>query len=157
MYKDVIELIYVEQTDAAILVSVLRESCRRMVLSLDNFRGQAYDGASNMVGHLNGVAACILKEAPKAHYVHCLAHSLNLCLQDCTSSCPIIKESSLLVTEVSTLVCASPKRLALFKNIQHQPASQALNIKLLCPTRWTVLTGAINSVLQNYGTLCEIK
>ena len=155
VYEDIIELIEVEQTDAVTLVSALRESCRRMVLSLDNCRGQAYDGASNMAGHLNGVAARILKEAPKAHYVHCLAHSLNLCLQDCTSSCPIIKESLLLVTELSTMVRASPKRLALFKNIQHHPSSQAPNIKPLCPTRWTVRTGAINSVLQNYGTLCE--
>ena len=58
----------------------------------------------------------------------------------------------LLVTELSTLVRASPKRLALFKNLQH---SQAPNIKPLCPTRWTVRTGAINSVLQNYDTLFE--
>lgn len=152
VYEEIVELIDVEQTDAATLVSALRESCRKMVLSLANCRGQAYDGASNMAGHLNGVAARILKEAPKAHYVHCLAHSLNLCLQDCTSSCPIIKESLLLVTELSTLVRASPKRLALFKNLQH---SQAPNIKPLCPTRWTVRTGAINSVLQNYDTLFE--
>ena len=114
-----------------------------MVLSLDKCRGQAYDGASNMAGLLNGVATRLLKEAPKAHYVHCLAHSLNLCLQDCTSSCPIIKESLLLVTELTTLVHASPKCLALFKNIQHQSVFQAP----MCPTRWTVRTGAINSVL----------
>ena len=155
VYEDIVELINVDQTDAATLASVVRESCRKMVLSLDKCRGQAYDGASNMAGHLNGVAARILKEAPKAHYVHCLAHNLNLCLQDCTSACPVIKDSLLLVTELSTLVRASPKRLALFKNIQHQSASQTPNIKPLCPTRWTVRTGAINSVLQNYGILCE--
>ena len=157
VYEDIVELIDVDQTDAATLASVVRQSCRKMVLSLDNCRGQAYVGASNMAGHLNGVAARILKEASKAHYVHCLAHSLNLCLQDCTSACPVIKESLLIVTELSTLVRASPKRLALFKNIQHQSSfhAQAPNIKPLCPTRWTVRTGAINSVLQNYDTLCE--
>jgi len=78
--EEIIELIDVEQTDAATLVSALRESCRLMILSPDNCCGQAYDGASNMAGRLNGVAARILKEAPKAHNVHCLAHSLNLCL-----------------------------------------------------------------------------
>ena len=67
----------------------------------------------------------------------------------------IIKECLLLVTELSTLIRASPKRLALFKSIQHKSASQAPNIKPLCPTRWTVRTAAINSVLQNYDTLCE--
>ena len=103
MYEDIVELINVDQTDAATLASVVRESCRKMVLSLDKCRGQAYDGPSNMAGHLNGVAARILKEAPKAHYVHCLAHSLNLCLQDCTSACPVIKESLLLVTELQNV------------------------------------------------------
>ena len=104
-------------------------------------------------GHLNGVAARILKVAPKAYYVHCLAHSLNLCLQNCASSCQIIKECLLLVTELSTLIRASPKRLALFKSIQHKSASQAPNIKPLCPIRWTVRIAAINSVLQNYDML----
>ena len=80
MYEDIVELIDVDQTDAATLASVVRDSCRKMALSLDNCHGQAYDGASNMAGHLNGVAARILKEAPKAHYVHCLSHSLNLSL-----------------------------------------------------------------------------
>ena len=35
-------------------------------------RGQAYDGASNMRGHLNGVAAQIQSGTPAALYVHCL-------------------------------------------------------------------------------------
>ena len=58
----------------------------------------------------------------------------------------------LLATELEAKT--SPKSLALFKNIQHQSSFQAPNIKPLYPTRWTVRTGAINSVLQNYGTLC---
>ena len=76
-------------------------------------------------------------------------------MQDCTSACPVIKEPLLLVTELSTLVRASPKCLALFKNMQHQSSFHAPNIKPLCPTRWTIRTGAINSILQNYDTLCE--
>ena len=87
MYKDIIELIDVDRTDVATLVAVIKESCREMALSLDNCHGQAYDGAFNIAGHLNGVAAPMLKVVPKTYYVHCLAHSLNLCLQDCASSC----------------------------------------------------------------------
>ena len=58
MYEDIVELTDVDQTDVATLASVVRESCRKIVLSLDNCRGQVYDGASNMAGHLNGVPAC---------------------------------------------------------------------------------------------------
>ena len=52
-------------------------------------RDQAYDGASNMAGHLNRVAAGLQKEEPEAHFVHlpCLAHSLNLCLHEQLAMC----------------------------------------------------------------------
>lgn len=54
----------------------------RCSLPLSNSHGQAYDGASNMAGHVTGVAKRVLDEYPKAHFVHCMAHCLNLCLQD---------------------------------------------------------------------------
>ena len=44
-------------------------------------RGQAYDSAANMQGRRSGVAARFLSENKAAIPVHCLAHSLNLCLQ----------------------------------------------------------------------------
>ena len=43
-------------------------------------RGWAYDGASNMSGHL--VATTIRSEEPTALHVHCLTLCLNSCLQD---------------------------------------------------------------------------
>ncbi|CAN7978385.1 unnamed protein product [Ixodes persulcatus] len=42
--------------------------------------GQGYDGAASMSGHLNGVQVIILETVPRALYVHCSAHSLNLAL-----------------------------------------------------------------------------
>lgn len=42
--------------------------------------GQAYDGAGSMAGMARGAAACILSKYPKALYVHCAAHRLNLCV-----------------------------------------------------------------------------
>ena len=98
------------------------------------------NGASKMAGHLNGVVARILKEAPKTHYVHCLPHSLNLCLQDCTSTCTAVKESLLVVTKLSTLVYEPAKCLASFRNIQYQSSFQAPNTKPLYLTRWIVCT-----------------
>lgn len=56
----------------------------RVNLPIKNCRGQAYDGASNMQGNFKGVASRIQQEEPSAIHVHCLAHCLNLCLQDVT-------------------------------------------------------------------------
>ena len=52
-------------------------------LEAANMRGQAYDGAGAMSGAVKGAAARIMAQCPKAHYVHCAAHQLNLCVVKC--------------------------------------------------------------------------
>ena len=47
--------------------------------------GQGYDGCSAMAGMLNGVQAKIREIYPKALYVHCSAHRLNLVVNDLNS------------------------------------------------------------------------
>ncbi|XP_065321887.1 zinc finger MYM-type protein 1-like [Gordionus sp. m RMFG-2023] len=47
-------------------------------LPLDYMVGQSMDGAGNMRGVYKGMQALILKEAPKAIYIWCHAHRLNL-------------------------------------------------------------------------------
>ena len=60
----------------------MKDILLRCTLPIDLCRGQAYDGAAVMQGRLSGAAARIRKDVPQALLVHCLAHSLNLCLQD---------------------------------------------------------------------------
>ena len=49
-------------------------------LSVSRLQGQCYDGASNMRGEFNGLKTLILQENPRAYYVHCFAHQLQLTL-----------------------------------------------------------------------------
>ena len=49
-------------------------------LNVNYLRGQAFDGAGNMAGKYRGAAAIIQSTCPKAVYVHCAAHSLDLCV-----------------------------------------------------------------------------
>ena len=65
------------------------------------------------LGHLNGVVARIQKE-PKAHYFHCVAHSPNLCLQDCGQNCMTIHKALTVTIELALIIHASPKCLAQF-------------------------------------------
>ena len=108
-----------------------------------------------MSGHLNGVAAQIQKEFPSALYVHCLAHCTNLCLQSVGRQCIPVRDALDLVMELSQLIRYSPKRSTLFQNLQSQLSPQSPSLKPLCPTRWTVRTAAISSVIENYAVLCE--
>ena len=41
---------------------------------------EAYDGAGSMAGATKGVAARISQQYPKACYVHCASHVLNICI-----------------------------------------------------------------------------
>ncbi len=53
-------------------------------LKMENIWG--YDGATNMSGHFKGLQSRILHKDPKALYVHCQAHCLNLVLVESAKS-----------------------------------------------------------------------
>ena len=81
IHETPVELIQVPKTDSETLTSVLKDCLVRLALPISQCRGQAYDGASNMSGHISGVAARIQECESTAIFVHCLAHCTNLCLQ----------------------------------------------------------------------------
>ena len=105
-----VELINVPRTDSSTLVTAIKDCLIRLTLPIGQCRGQAYDGASNMSGRIQGVAARIQNDEPSAIYVHCLAHCTNLCLQTVGRQCPPIRDALELVMEVSQLIRFSPKR-----------------------------------------------
>jgi hypothetical protein len=51
--------------------------------------GQGYDGASNMACEFKGVQKIINDKFPKALYVHCSPHSLNLAVSSSSNITPI--------------------------------------------------------------------
>ena len=87
-------------------------------------------------------------------FIHCMAHCLNLCLQDYVRNCCCVRDALDLTTELASLICASPKRLALFQKLKHELALGTPGLKPLCPTRWTVRTGALDTVIKNYAVIC---
>ena len=80
--EDPVGLYCLPNTKADTLYEVVTDILTRCGLPLPMCRGQALDGASNMQGQRNGLAAKIKREVPAALSLHCLAHCLNLCLQD---------------------------------------------------------------------------
>ena len=80
IHETPLELIHVPKTDSETLTSVIKDCLFRLALPIGQCRGQAYDGAANMSGHIRWVAARIQQSEPTAVFVHCLAHCTNLCL-----------------------------------------------------------------------------
>ena len=106
--------------DAATLPLLIKDVLLRLGWSLDDCRGQCYDGASAMSGIHSGVQARIAEEQPNAFYGHCTEHSLNLVLHEATRSVLFVRDTIDLVHEIIKFVRDSPKRLAIFSSIEVQ-------------------------------------
>lgn len=155
IHEDPLGLVQISSCTADSIVAHLKDVLLRCILPLNQCRGQGYDGAAAMSGRFRGVSTQIQQQEPRAIPVHCLAHSLNLCLQDACKSFRLIKDALDLVREAVHVVNKSPKRAEIFnsKQTEENPVTGHQNLKPLCPTRWTVRTDAIGAVLDNYEAL----
>lgn len=106
-------------------------------LPVADMRGQCYDGASSMAGSRAGCQALIQKECPKALYVHCSSHKLNLAI---VSACKIsaFKNTESYIGEISRFFAYSAKRQRLLdKAIESiESSTRAKKLKDVCRTRW---------------------
>ena len=68
------------------LLDAFLEKATEMQLELSDCRGQSYDNGANMKGKHSGVQARMLDINPKAVYVPCTIHTLNLVVVDSANS-----------------------------------------------------------------------
>jgi hypothetical protein len=131
----------------------------RCNLNIKYCRGQGYDGAPAMAGHISGVSTRIKSLCSKAFFVHCNAHSLDLALQDLTRESLDISGALDMTKDIVNFIKDSPKRLNLLDVIRG--LDHYYKLKPLCPTRWTVRASSMNLLLINYSlvkiTLGEIS
>lgn len=159
IHEAALGLVSVPNTKARTLFETIKDVLIRCSLHLSNCIGQAYDGASNMSGVRNGVQALVKQESENCLYVHCFAHSLNLCVQEVTRQCDLLRNCMDFIYQLVRLIRFSPKRLNLFENVRKTIAladnesELTSSIRPLCPTRWTVRHSAITSILNNYQAL----
>jgi hypothetical protein len=81
-----IAFIHIISSTGSSLTEELKAHLAALEISLSDCRGQAYDNGANMVGRHQGVRSRILSENPRALFVPCSAHSLNLLLGDSFNS-----------------------------------------------------------------------
>jgi len=77
-------------------------------INYDYLYGQGYDGAMNMAGRFKGVQSIIKEKYPKALYVHCAAHSLNLAVSIASDIKPV--RNCLGIIEKAHTFFNTPKR-----------------------------------------------
>ena len=118
-------------------------------LSMDDCRGQCYDGAGNMSGRLNGASSLIRAEFDKAIYVHCMNHMLNLCVAD-TCQLPLVRNMMDVVRKLSEFFDNSPKRQQhLISKIRVlMPAANHFVLVNVCRTRWIERIDGMDRIVE---------
>lgn len=108
---------------------------------------QCYDGASVMAGHLNGLQKKVKDKAPQSVFVHCLAHRLNLVLQqslECNSKCRIFFAS---ISGIPSFFHHSSKRTHVIDSLS------ARRIPTLAETRWCSNSKLLNVIVEDWENL----
>ncbi len=103
-----------------------------------------------------GVSSVIIQEQPKACYIHCYSHSLNLAVSDTIKNSTTMKRALDITNEITKLVKFSPRRDNLFNKLKNEMSPGNPGIRVLCPTRWTVRAESIDSIVRNYSVLQEL-
>ncbi|XP_063950079.1 uncharacterized protein LOC108221621 [Daucus carota subsp. sativus] len=111
------------------LISLLAHSS--LDLNIDDIRGQGYDNGSNTKGKHQGVQKRLLEINPRALYMPCASHSLNLALSDMAHSCTRVVSFFGIVQRLYTLFSGSTKRWKIL--LDNVPG---LTLKSLSNTRW---------------------
>jgi hypothetical protein len=76
----------VDDTSGLGLFNVLIDSMKSFGINIEGIRGQGYNNGSNMKGKHQGVQKWLLDINPRALYMPCACHNLNLTLCDMTNS-----------------------------------------------------------------------
>ncbi|KAK0144467.1 Zinc finger MYM-type protein 1 [Merluccius polli] len=149
--EDFVGLYEASSTTGENLFRIASDVLLRLNLLFSGLRGQTYDGAANMSGHLSGTQALIRRQQPLANFVHCGPHCVNLVTQaTCT---PVIRDALHWIHELGCLFAQSGKCKTIFKDIATSSTGSYTSIKPLCATRWTVHAPAIRAVLSQYNAI----
>ncbi|KAJ8049944.1 Zinc finger MYM-type protein 1 [Holothuria leucospilota] len=147
----------VPSSSGEMISSIIFDVLTRLGLSINNLRAQTYDGASNMSGKYNGCQAKMKEQQPLARFFHCSSHVSNLVMQHAVTTSPLVRDALQWVHDLGVLYSRSGKYKAIFKDIAEQlhPGTSTASIRPLCPTRWLCRQSAVESVVNNYGTVLE--
>ena len=135
---------------------VLLNCLDELNLTVEDCRGQGYDGAGSVSGYINGLSAYLLRINPKALYIHCYSHRLNLTVCD-SCQIPIFSEVFDKVREVSDFFNSSETRLKFIEtNIsENQSSNKATKLKNVCRTRWIARIDGLSIFLNNFSSILK--
>ena len=142
------------------LAMKVKDAVLQWNLDPQKWRGQGYDGAANMAGRMNGCAAIIQRDYPKAIYYHCSAHALNLCVMS-MSQISQVSNMWTVLRQVSLFFENSPKQQQKLEDVIKETPNEVLNdsarkkLVSLCRTRWVQRHCALVTFADLYSAVVD--
>ena len=126
-----------EDTSGEAIKDLIINSVTDLGLTMNECRGQSYDGAGNMAGKYVGVSTIIQRLFNKAVYVHCMNDHLNLCVAK-TCSIQMVQNMMTTVRKLSEFFSNSAKHQHRFESKIPilLPNSNHKTLIDVCRTRW---------------------
>lgn len=132
------------------LFSELQSVLTSLSLDIDNVRGHGYDNGSNMKGKNIGVQKRLLDINPRAFYMPCASHCLNLILCDMASSNIKAKNFFGACQCIYTVFANSTKRWSVLLDY-----IDGLTLKSLSTTRWESHIESVKAILSQVSQIRE--
>lgn len=112
------------------------------------------DGASTFTGHKSGVGALFREKIPKIVIWHCLAHRLELSVNDARSKHVSIAEFEQVFNQIYKYYSKSSKNISKIKEIAADLHVQFKKIGKLFTIRWVSSShSAVKAIINNYAAL----
>ncbi|XP_024984170.1 zinc finger MYM-type protein 1-like [Cynara cardunculus var. scolymus] len=143
-----LEFLVVEDTSGLELFNVLQDVLKSLDLDINYVRGQGYDNGSNMKGKHQGMQKRLLDINPRAFYMPCGCHSLNLVLCDMANSCHKAKTFFGTCQAIYNVFSNSTKRWTVLLEYIDD-----LTLKSLSATRWESHIESVKAIKTQVGQI----
>jgi hypothetical protein len=148
-------MLKLDACDATSIVSAVREFYRKHKLDLNKMVMFTSDGASVMLGKLNGVAARLKIDVPHLVQQHCVAHREDLGISDSWKEVKLMKEVETFMRTVYTIFCRNSTKRSQFKELANASECESIAFRPLNEVRWLSRHFALKAIIRNYDVLLK--
>ncbi|XP_046863535.1 52 kDa repressor of the inhibitor of the protein kinase-like [Xenia sp. Carnegie-2017] len=136
------------------LAKNIEDTLNEVGLLLSNCRGQCYDGASAMSSKSKGVTGRILKKNPKALYIHCASHRLNLVV---TKACGEQTVKNMLghAQKIFSFFSPSPLRMQCLRQNMEKSGLRRKKLGAPSTTRWVERIRTLDGFVEAFVPVCQ--
>ncbi|XP_046844785.1 52 kDa repressor of the inhibitor of the protein kinase-like [Xenia sp. Carnegie-2017] len=136
------------------LAKNIEDTLNEVGLLLSNCRGQCYDGASAMSSKSKGVAGRILKKNPKALYIHCASHRLNLVVAKACGE-QTVKNMLGHAQKIFSFFSPSPLRMQCLRQNMEKSGLRRKKLGAPSTTRWVERIRTLDGFVEAFVPVCQ--